>query len=88
MTKFQFFLVSSLLTSVVCLLIGSRDGNSWDTVFPIAIFIALASLCNRYISETAWNKIAIWANTITGKRIFRVKIKMKRLPPSKLRRLS
>jgi hypothetical protein len=88
MTKFQFLLVASLITSVVCLLVGSRDGNALDAIFPIALIIALASLCNRYISETVWNKVAIWANTITGKRIFRVKIKRLRLPPSKLNRLS
>jgi hypothetical protein len=88
MTKFQFLLVASLITSVVCLLVGSRDGNALDAIFPIALIIALASVCNRYISETVWNKVAIWANTITGKRIFRVKIKRLRLPPSKLNRLS
>ena len=89
MTKFQFLLVSSLITSIVCLLVGSRDGNSLDAIFPIALIIALASVCNRYISENVWNKIAVWANTISGKRIFRVKIKKRlSLPPSKLRRLS
>jgi hypothetical protein len=87
MTKFQFFLISSLVASVVFLVVGSRDGNSLDSIFPIAIVIALASVCNRYISEMTWNKIAVWANTITGKRIFRVKVKVKRLPPSKLNRL-
>jgi len=64
------------------LLAGNRDTNS---IFPIAIVIALSSVANRYISENLWDKLAIWANNTTGRKIF--KTKMKRLPPSKSRRL-
>jgi hypothetical protein len=82
MTKLQFFLVTSLITSTLLLLAGNRDTNS---IFPIAIVIALSSVANRYISENLWDKVAIWANNTTGRKIF--KTKMKRLPPSKSRRL-
>jgi len=85
MTKLQFFLVSSLITSVVFLLMGSRDSNSMDSIFPIAMIIALSSLANRFISENVWDKVAVWANNTTGRRIFRTK--MKRLPPSRSRKL-
>jgi len=82
MTKLQFFLVTSLITSTLLLLAGNRDTNS---IFPIAIVIALSSVANRYISENLWDRVAIWANNTTGRKIF--KTKMKRLPPSKSRRL-
>lgn len=82
MTKLQFFLVTSLITSVLLLLAGNRDVN---TIFPIAIVIAFSSLANRYISENLWDKVSIWANNVTGRKIF--KTKLKRLPPSKSRRL-
>lgn len=82
MTKLQFFLVTGLVTSVLFLLIGDRNTNS---IFPIALIIALSSLANRYISESLWDKLAIWFNKTTGRRIFRVKLKG--LPPSKSRRI-
>lgn len=82
MTKFQFFLVTSLITSSLLLLVGNRDTN---TIFPIAIVIALSSLANRYISENIWDRVAIWANNVSGRKFFRTK--MKRLPPSKSRRV-
>ncbi len=82
MSKLQFFLVTSLITSSLLLLAGNRDTN---TIFPIALVIAVSSLANRYISENLWDKVAIWANNFTGRKIFRTK--MKRLPPSKSRRL-
>jgi hypothetical protein len=85
MTKLQFLLVSSLITSVVFLLMGSRDGNSIDSVIPIAAIVALTTIANRYISEHVWDKAAIWVNQTTGRRIF--KTKLKRLPPSKSRKL-
>jgi hypothetical protein len=85
MTKLQFLLVSSLITSVIFLLMGNRDGNSLDAIFPIAIIIALSGLANRFISENIWDKAAVWANNTTGRRLFRTK--MKRLPPSKSRKL-
>lgn len=82
MTKLQFFLVSSLITSTLLLLAGNRDTNA---IFPIAIVIAVSSLANRYISENLWDRVAIWSNHVTGRKIF--KTKMKRLPPSKSKRL-
>ncbi len=82
MTKLQFFLVTSLITSVLLLLAGNRDANA---IFPIAIVIAISSLANRFISENLWDKVSIWANNATGRKIF--KTKLKRLPPSKSRRL-
>jgi hypothetical protein len=88
MTKFQFLLVASLLTSVVCLLAGSRDANPFGAVLPIASIMAITYLINRYVSETLWDKFALWANHLTGRRIFRVRRKpMKQLPPSRARRL-
>jgi hypothetical protein len=82
MSKLQFFLITSLITSTLLLLAGNRDTNS---IFPIAIVIAVSSLANRYISENLWDKVAIWGNNITGRKIFRTKLK--RLPPSKSRRV-
>ncbi len=86
MTKFQFFLVTTLVTSVILLLAGSREGDYLGSVFPIAIIVALSSLANKFISEPIWDKVAVWANGVSGRRIFRTK-PLKRLPPSKLRRL-
>ena len=85
MTKFQFLLVSALVTSVVFLFVGSRDSNSLAAMFPVVIIMSLSALANRFVSEPAWEKVAIWANTTAGRRIFRTK--QKRLPPSKSRRL-
>jgi hypothetical protein len=85
MTKLQFLLVTSLITSVIFLIMGSRDSNPFGSVFPIAIVIALSALGNRFVSESVWNKAALWVNNVTGRRIFRVNLK--RLPPSKSRRL-
>ncbi len=85
MTKFQFLLVTSLVTSVIFLIMGSRDSNPFGSIFPVAIMVALAALGNRFITEPIWNKAALWVNNVTGRRIFRVNLK--RLPPSKSRRL-
>jgi hypothetical protein len=82
MSKLQFFLVTSLITSSLLLLVGNRDTN---TIFPIALVIALSSLANRYISENLWDKVAVWANNTSGRKFFRTK--MKRLPPSKSRKV-
>jgi hypothetical protein len=88
MTKFQFLLVASLLTSVVCLLTGSRDANPFGAVLPIASIMAIAYLLNRYLSETVWNRFAIWTNQTTNRRIFRVRRKqIKQLPPARAQRL-
>lgn len=85
MTKFQFFLVSTLLTSVILLLMGNRDGNSLGSLLPVSVIVALSYLGNRYISENIWESFAGWANRVTNRRLFRTRAK--RLPPSKLRRL-
>jgi hypothetical protein len=85
MTKFQFLLVSALVSSVVFLFIGSRDSNSFATLLPVVVIMTLSALANRFVSEPIWEKAAIWANTTAGRRIFRTK--QKRLPPSKSRRL-
>jgi hypothetical protein len=95
MTKFQFLLLSALITSAVCLLIGNRDGNPFEATFPIAVILAFAALANRYLSEKVWNQFARWMNNLTGKRFFYVRTKRKPvadqpkylLPPSKLKRL-
>ncbi|AFY70474.1 hypothetical protein Pse7367_2210 [Thalassoporum mexicanum PCC 7367] len=88
MTKFQFLLVASLLTSLVCLLMGSRDVNPFGSVLPIASIMAIAYFTNRYLSEALWNKFAIWANHLAERRIFKVRKKrIKQLPPARARRL-
>ncbi|MEI6429198.1 MAG: hypothetical protein WCO45_12570 [Pseudanabaena sp. ELA607] len=96
MTKFQFLLLSALITSAVCLLIGNRDGNPFEATFPIAVILAFAALANRYLSEKLWNQFARWMNHFSGQRLFHVRNKRKPpvpdqpkylLPPSKLKRL-
>lgn len=86
MSKFQFLLISALITSVFCLFLGSRDGNGWDAVLPISLLVITTHVLNRYLSAPAWERFALWANTTTGKRLFRTR--QKRLPPSRSRRLS
>ena len=82
MTKFQFFLAASLITATLFLLIGDRNSN---TIIPISLVIAVSSLVNHYIPETLWDKLATWVNRTAGRKIF--KTRMKRLPPSKSRRI-
>lgn len=95
MTKFQFLLLSALITSVVCLLIGSRDGNLFEATFPIAVILTFAALANRYLSEKVWHQFARAMNSLTGQRLFYVRTKRKPapeqpkylLPPTKAKRL-
>ncbi|MFM7887434.1 MAG: hypothetical protein ACKPCM_12250 [Pseudanabaena sp.] len=94
MSKFQFLLISALISSVVLLLVGSRDGNPFDTVFPIGIVIGLAIMAQKYLSEKVWNRFASWVNETTGHKIFYVRSprpkvvqERKLLPPSRLHRL-
>ena len=94
MSKFQFLLISALISSVVMLFIGSRDGNPFDTVFPIGVVIGLAIVAQKYLSEKVWNRFARWVNQTTGRKIFYVRSprpkvvpERKLLPPSKLNRL-
>ena len=47
MSKFQFLLISALISSVVMLFIGSRDGNPFDTVFPIGVVIGFAIVAQK-----------------------------------------
>ncbi len=85
MTKLQFLLVSAIATSALFLLVGSRDGNAFGSLLPVAVVVALASLVNRYLPEALWERAAIWVNQTSGRRIFRTR--MRRLPPSRSRRL-
>ncbi|WP_271252242.1 hypothetical protein [Pseudanabaena sp. Chao 1811] len=94
MSKFQFLLISALISSVVLLFVGSRDGNPFDTVFPIGVVIGLAIVAQKYLSEKVWNRFARWVNETTGRKIFYVRSprpkvvqERKLLPPSKLNRL-
>ena len=94
MSKFQFLIISALISAVVMLFIGSRDGNPFDSVFPIAIVIGLAIVAQKYLSEKIWNRFARWVNETTGRKIFYVRSprpkavqERKLLPPSKLHRL-
>ena len=95
MSKFQFLLISALISSVVLLFVGSRDGNPFDSVFPIAVVIGLAIVAQRYLSEKVWSRFARWVNETTGRKIFYVRSprqkvapERKLLPPSKLNRLN
>jgi len=94
MSKFQFLLISALISSVVLLFVGSRDGNPFDSVFPIAVVFGLAIVVQKYLSEKVWNRFARWINETTGRKIFYVRSprpkvapERKLLPPSKLDRL-
>jgi uncharacterized membrane protein YjjP (DUF1212 family) len=95
MSKFQFLLISAIASSVLFLLIGNRDNDSIVSgVIPIAIFLSLSSLANRFIPLAAWEKFATSANRLTGRRIFHVrkrtntKARIQRLlPPSNSTRL-
>jgi hypothetical protein len=90
MTKFQFFLILAIASSIMFLLIGSRDGNPFaSSVIPIAIFVTLSSFANRFIPLKVWEKFASTTNHLTGRKIFwlrkRTKTKTKAqalLPPS------
>ncbi len=87
MTKFQFLLISALVTAVVFLFVGSREG-AMDTVLPLAAIVAVTSILNRYLPIALWEKFAQWANRITGRKLFYVRRKPQlRLPPSKARRI-
>jgi hypothetical protein len=86
MSKFQFLLISALITSAFCLFLGSRDGSSWDALLPVSLVLLAAYGLNRYLAAPLWEQFAVWANTTTGKRLFRTR--QKRLPPSRSRRLS
>lgn len=94
MSKFQFLLISALISSVVLLLVGNRDGNPFDSVFPIAVVIGLTYVMQRFLSEKVWSRFARWANDTSGRKIFYVRSprpkvapERKLLPPSKLNRL-
>lgn len=82
MSKLQFFLVSSIVTSALLLLIGGRDSQ---TFIPISLIVALSYLSNRFMPEPLWEKFAQWTNRTTNRAVFRTK--MKRLPPSRSRRM-
>lgn len=82
MSKLQFFLVSSIVTSALLLLIGGRETQ---TFIPISIIVALSYLGNRFIPEPVWERFARWTNRSTNRMVFRTK--MKRLPPSRSRRM-
>jgi len=75
MSKFQFLLISALISSVVLLFVGSRVGNPFDTVFPIGVVIGLAIVAQKYLSEKVWNRFARWVNETTGRKIFYVRSK-------------
>jgi hypothetical protein len=90
MTKFQFLLISAIASSIIFLLIGSRDGNSLASgVVPFAIFVALSglasSLANRFIPLAMWENFAGSVNHLTGKRIF--KLRKRRSNKAKTQRL-
>ena len=97
MSKFQFLLISALISSVVLLFVGSRDGNPLESIMPIAVVFGLAYVVQRFLSEKVWNRFARWVNETTGptgRKIFyvrspRTKVvrEQKLLPPSKLNRL-
>ncbi len=94
MSKFQFLLISALISSVVLLFVGSRDGNPFDSTFPIAVVIGLTYVVQRYLSEKVWSRFARWVNETAGRKIFYVRSprpqatpERKLLPPSKLHRL-
>ncbi|MCS6960512.1 MAG: hypothetical protein RMK91_10740 [Pseudanabaenaceae cyanobacterium SKYGB_i_bin29] len=82
MSKLQFFLVSTIITSALLLFVGGRDSH---TFVPISILVALSYLGNRFIPEPVWEQFARWVNRTTNRSL--LKTKMKRLPPSRLRRL-
>jgi hypothetical protein len=82
MSKLQFFLVSTIVTSALLLLIGGRDTQ---TFIPISLLVALSYLGNRFIPDPLWEKFARWTNRTTNRSVFRTK--MKRLPPSRSRRV-
>jgi len=94
MSKFQFLLISAMVSAVVLLFVGSRDGNPFDSVFPIAVVVGLAIVAQKYLSEKVWNRFARWVNETTGRKIFYVRSprqkvapERKLLLPSKLNRL-
>ncbi|MFN7355695.1 MAG: hypothetical protein ACK5UZ_10260 [Pseudanabaena sp.] len=94
MSKFQFLLISALISSVLLLFVGSRDGNPFDMVFPIGFVIGLVIVAQKYLSEKVWNRFARWVNETTRRKIFYVRSprpkvvqERKLLPPSKLNRL-
>ena len=94
MSKFQFLLISALISSVVLLFVGSRDANPFDSIFPIAVVVGLAIVAQKYLSEKVWSRFARWINETTGRKIFYVRSsrpkvapERKLLPPSKLNRL-
>ena len=94
MSKFQFLLISALISAVVMLFVGSRDGNPFDSVFPIAVVIGLAIVAQKYLSEKVWSRFARWVNQTTSRKIFyvraprqKVALERKLLPPSKPNRL-
>ena len=94
MSKFQFLLISALISSVVLLFVGSRDGNPFDSIFPIAVVVGLAIVAQKYLSEKVWSRFARWINETTGRKILYVRSsrpkvapERKLLPPSKLNRL-
>ena len=94
MSKFQFLLISALISSVVLLFVGSRDGNPLESIMPIAVVFGLAYVVQRFLSEKVWSRFARWVNETTGRKIFyvrspRTKVvrEQKLLPPSKLNRL-
>ncbi|MCA1904489.1 MAG: hypothetical protein CV045_07630 [Cyanobacteria bacterium M5B4] len=82
MSKLQFFLVSTIVTSALLLLVGGRETQ---TFIPISIIVALSYLSHRLIPEPLWEQFARWTNRTTNRSIFRTK--MKRLPPTRSRRM-
>ncbi|MFO0213598.1 MAG: hypothetical protein ACK53E_23055, partial [Pseudanabaena sp.] len=68
MSKFQFLLISALISSVLLLFVGSRDGNPFDMVFPIGVVIGLVIVAQKYLSEKVWNRFARWVNETTRRK--------------------
>ena len=94
MTKLQFLLISAIVSSAIFVVLGSREDHSSSFWLPIAIISALTFTANRLLTRDRWERVAVWVNQATGKRVFKTRNRSryqrpepKLLPPSRARRL-
>jgi len=94
MTKLQFLLISAIVSSAIFVILGSREDHSGSFWLPIAIISALTFTANRLLTRDRWEKVAVWVNQATGKKLFKIRNRSryhrpepKLLPPSRSRRL-
>ncbi len=92
MTKLQFLLISAILTSAIFVILGSREDQAGSLWLPIAIISALTFTANRLLTRDRWERLAVWVNQTTGRKVFKTRNRSRRsepklLPPSRSRRL-